>query len=538
MSKRNYNVFFNTHTVSGIVISVALYTIFFAGAFALFKDEIAHWEKGVFVNDVPKKDIDYDSILVSLKKRYYLVGRNIIFRLNRKGEETYISLSPSKDSLAPNKARGGYYFSLNTNTYKTKTYTEFYSLGEFLYRLHFFSQLPRIGLYLSGLVSFFFLFAMVTGTIMHWRKIIPAFYSFNPKRVLKRVWTEAHTVLGVIGLPFQFVYAVTGAYFGLSILALLLPTKFLSNSDRGKLIEDLRPESKRYSWTAKSSEKLPSINDFVLQNTDRWKNFDIQRLTIKNYGGNNMKFQLIGSQTDKKNFLAKGRITIDAFTNKIEEIKPPQIAIYSESVRHIMEKLHFGNYGGTSLKVIYFILALITCFVIITGVLIWLEARNKKSIPLKKRLFTNKVGHIYLAICLSLFPVTALSFVFVKLLPESYYDQKQKLIYYVFFLSWFFASFILRFLRDNYRTNKYTLVFGAVLGLLVPITNGMVTGNWIWKTYTERQYDILIIDLLWIFLSITAIAFAVEIKPRVQEKSATHINPIDYRKLKTLKKRQ
>ena len=46
MSNRNYNVFFNTHTVSGIVISIALYVIFFAGAFALFKGEIQIWEEG------------------------------------------------------------------------------------------------------------------------------------------------------------------------------------------------------------------------------------------------------------------------------------------------------------------------------------------------------------------------------------------------------------------------------------------------------------------------------------------------------------
>ncbi|WCC44944.1 hypothetical protein PJW08_01285 [Tenacibaculum finnmarkense] len=48
MSKRNYNVFFNTHTVSGIVISVALYVIFFAGAFSFFKEEIINSGKRNF----------------------------------------------------------------------------------------------------------------------------------------------------------------------------------------------------------------------------------------------------------------------------------------------------------------------------------------------------------------------------------------------------------------------------------------------------------------------------------------------------------
>ncbi|HAI43900.1 MAG TPA: hypothetical protein DCM40_40295, partial [Maribacter sp.] len=93
----------------------------------------------------------------------------------------------------------------------TKDYVSSYTLGEFLYRLHFFAQLPHpFGYYLSGFVAFFFLFALLTGIIVHWDKIISNFYVFRPMTKLKTVWTDAHTALGVIGFPFQFVYAVTG----------------------------------------------------------------------------------------------------------------------------------------------------------------------------------------------------------------------------------------------------------------------------------------------------------------------------------------
>ncbi|MCG8733242.1 PepSY-associated TM helix domain-containing protein [Tenacibaculum finnmarkense] len=535
MSKRNYNVFFNTHTVSGIVISVALYVIFFAGAFSFFKEEIINWEKGTFVKQTPKENVNYDGILNALKNDYQLEGRDILFRLQKKGEEAFISLSPSKDSLASKKAKTAAYFSLNTNTYERKSYTEFYSLGEFIYRLHFFSQLPYIGIYLAGLVSVFFLFAIVTGIIVHWKKIVSNFYTFNPKLILKRVWADAHTALGVIGLPFQLIYALTGAYFGLSILV-LLPANFLYNNNQDKLLEDLRPQLKTYPWIAKTTQQIPSANDFVVKNAQRWKNTKIKRFTIKNYGGTNMKYQLMVNQSEKIHFLAQGRITIDAFTNKIEDIKAPEKEVYLENIQASIGKLHFGHYGGIGLKIIYFILALITCFVIITGVLIWLEARNKKSIPLSKRLYTNKVGHIYMAICLSLFPVIALSFIFVKLLPQAYNNDRKSLIYYFFFISWLIAIIILRYVRNNYKTNKYTLWTGGILGLLIPIINGFVTNNWIWKTYKAQQYDILTIDLLWIFLAITAIIFAVKLKPAIQEKSSLAKNPINYNEIKALKK--
>jgi len=530
MGKRNYNVFFNTHTVSGIVISVALYVIFFAGAFALFNEEIIQWEKGTYLNEVSKKEVDYDSILVSLNNEYHLVGRDIVFRLGQKGEETNISLLPSKDSLSPKEAKENEYFALNTNTHKKKEYDEFYSLAEFIYRLHFFSQLPYVGIYLAGFVSLFFLFAIVSGVVVHWEKIVSNFYTFNPKSILKRMWTDAHTALGIIGLPFQFMYAITGAYFGLSILV-LLPANFLYNSDRDKLIEDLRPQLKNYDWVAKTQDKIPSVNEFVVSNGNRWDATTVQRLTITNYGGTNMKYQLLVSQPETEHFFAEGRVTVNAFTNEIIDIKAPQEEIYIENIQRSIEKLHFGSYGGIALRVVYFILALITCFVIITGVLIWLEARNRKSIPLKKRLYTYKVGHIYMAVCLSLYPVTALSFLFVKLLPQSYNSQKQTLIYYLFFLSWLFASVLLRSLRSNYITNKITLISGAILGILVPVANGTVTGNWIWKTYADKQYDILTVDLLWILLSCVAVLFAIKVKPSIQEKSSLAKNPIDYKNI-------
>ncbi|MEM7109719.1 MAG: PepSY-associated TM helix domain-containing protein, partial [Bacteroidota bacterium] len=42
--KRTFNVLFHIHTVSGIVISFALFVIFYAGAWALFRHDLATWE--------------------------------------------------------------------------------------------------------------------------------------------------------------------------------------------------------------------------------------------------------------------------------------------------------------------------------------------------------------------------------------------------------------------------------------------------------------------------------------------------------------
>ncbi|WP_291864816.1 PepSY-associated TM helix domain-containing protein [Maribacter sp.] len=533
MSKRNYNVFFNTHTVSGIIISFALYVIFFAGAFALFKDEIAIWEEGKHTSNIERLDIDYDKILKKLDNQYDFTGRDLQINFEEKSDHIYIFAGASKDSLASEKGKETNYFYVDIKDATTKTYSQQYSLGEFLYRLHFFAQIPNIGIYLAGFVAFFFLFAIVTGVIIHWKKIIPNFYAFNPKVALKRVWTDAHTALGIIGLPFQFIFAVTGAYFCLSILV-LIPANALYNNNQEKLLEDLRPARKNYEWSETTNKDIPSFNAFAKKTTTYWNNPHLTRGFIKNYKGSNMKYILVGELTDKEKFIGIGRLVYNLKTDTITEEKKPNKLSYTEDSQRLLGRLHFADFGGVPVKLIYFILSFITCFVILTGVLIWIEARNKKSMTLKQRLYTAKVGHIYLSICLSMLPVTALAFLFVKI-SNGYFEDKQTAIYYFFFITWLIAILFFRFKRNNYFTNKYSLLLGSIFGFLVPISSGIVTGNWLWITYSQNQFSILFIDVLWIVIATIALVFYLKTKPQIKEQSSFQKNPIDYKNISKLK---
>lgn len=526
MSNKNYNVYFNTHTVSGIVVSIALYIIFLAGAFALFMPEIEAWESGRFHEKIARENIDYDSLLNKLSEDNYLNSRDLKFYLEDDLEGINLLMSSAKDTInAPKEAQSRYYNNVNIQTAKTTSYTEGYSYGEFLYRLHFFSQIPVIGIYLSGIVALFFLFAIVTGVIVHWKKMMSNFYQFNPKSTLKRVWADAHTALGFIGLPFQLIYALTGAYFGLSILV-LIPANFLYGGDQDKLIEDLRPDRKSYEWIAELETEMPSVNTFVINNFNKWDHFVPHYLYIKNYGGSNMRYELVGELEDSERFISSGIISYNVATNKTSEILNPNKINYLSDIQKSLGKLHFATYGGAWLKIIYFILALITCFVIITGVLIWIEARNKKKMTLKQRKFTARVGHIYLAISQSFFPVIAFFFIVVKLLPEEFSTQKMSILYNSFFWVWLALSIAFYLKRDNYVVNKASFLLLSVFGILIPVVNGIVSGNWIWHTYVNKEYDIFKIDLLWLSLAIISLFVYKKIQPKEEMKSTFVKNPI------------
>jgi uncharacterized iron-regulated membrane protein len=475
--------------------------IFFAGSFSFFRDEIVNWERGHTPQTNNELSVDFNTVLDELEEDYRLYGRDVELRHYFNERRISINLGASKDSMAAEASKSPGFFYLDPIDKSQSSYQESYTLGEFLYRLHFFAQIPYpYGYYLSGLVAFFFLFAVLTGIIVHWNKIVSNFYVFRPLAKLKTLWTDAHTALGVIGFPFQFVYAVTGAFFMLKLL-LVAPAVFtLYEGDENELYKDLEYTHPEYAFAGQRLEKVPDINALVARTRERWEGFKIDEVHIFNFGDRGMHVSVGGAMKYESRLNGPGNIIYRVADGEVVHLKDPVMeASYLDGVKNMLLRLHFGDYAGYGLKAVSLLLGLISCFVILSGVMIWLVARDKKHIPEKRRRFNAGVVRYYLAICLSLYPVTALAFILVKL----WRPAGMAFLYRTYFISWLLFSifFILR--KDNSITNKYTLLSGSILGILVPLINGLATGNWLWKTYREGNLHVFMVDFIWILLSVT-----------------------------------
>lgn len=498
MKIRNYNIIFHTHTVSGIVISVVLYIIFFAGSFSLFRDEIVNWERNQSVEITDDIQLNFNEALDSLNKNYNLYGRDVELKKYFIEQQIGVSISASKDTIIAKKTEGAKFFYLDTKNKKEHTYENSYTLGEFLYRLHFLAQIYYpIGYYLAGFVAFFFLFAIITGVIIHWKKIISNFYVFRPLAKLKTMWTDAHTALGLIGLPFQFVYAVTGAFFMIKIL-LVTPSVFvLYNGDNAKLYEDLEYTHPNYQFENKTISSNFNVDSYIKSTKKLWNDFNVVEIHIFNYGDENMHVLVNGHLNYSTKFNGIGQATFNVKTGKIVSKKNPNTKTsYLDIVKNVLYRIHYGDYGGFPLKLISFILGLITCFVILSGVMIWLIARDKKNVPEKKKRFNKSIVRIYLAICLSMYPITALSFIAVKI----YQPTNSSFINNFYFTGWLLLTLFFIIKKDLHFINKYTLLSGSIIGFFIPISNGIITGNWFWKTLANQQYQLFFIDVFWLVL--------------------------------------
>ncbi len=505
MSKRVYNILFHTHTVSGLVISVALYVIFFAGSISFFRDDIIAWERQEPIVAHTQMKADFDVLMDTISSRYLLHGRTIRLLQPHQEHDMICSIEPSKNPDAPDEAKTSVYVYLDKDTLEEQSYLSAYTLGEFIYRLHFFAQIPYpYGYLLSGFVAFFFLFAIITGTIVHWKKIVSNFYMFRPQTKLKTIWTDAHTALGVLGLPFQFIFAVTGAVLIIGTIVMLAPaSSFIYGNDTATMYRELQgdPEMAVYQGDTVEVDHI-SYNSLIQQATNGMPDSFVSGLTIENYGDQSMRIRVASIPKSQSALLGLGRVVFDVNGQIIAQSQPAEMG-YVVGVNQLLRKLHFGNFGGYAIKALYFIFGMITCFVILSGLLIWVEARDKKSTDPWKRKANDWLANIFLALSLSMYPVTAFIFCVVKWMEPV--TNTYAFLSRAYFLPWLILTFVFSLRKSKLYTTKYALLLGAILGFCVPVLNGAITGNWFWLTFHAAKIQLFVVDTFWLLTSLLSL---------------------------------
>jgi hypothetical protein len=96
-----------------------------------------------------------------------------------------------------------------------------------------------------------------------------------------------------------------------------------------------------------------------------------------------------------------------------------------------------------------------------------------------------------------LFPVTALSFIVAKI----WYPLGRDNTYSVYFISWLLLSIFFILKKNNAFTNQFCLLSGSILGFVIPLANGIKTGNWFWISFINHQFQLFFVDVFWISLS-------------------------------------
>lgn len=367
-----------------------------------------------------------------------------------------------------------------------------YDMSEFIVGFHADLHMGRpIGLLTTGILGLTMMLSIVTGIFIH-RKILAQFFTFRPRKSYSLMLNDGHKAIGVWGLLFNSVIAFTGAFLGLAIVVLVPAAAFVSfGGDQEKLIETFTAVPDPIIQNiAKPTEVAASFDDvFKLED-----GLTVNTLTIKGYGDASAMMYFGVSGGDKMGFQTAVYKGNGEFIDRYATYE--RLDGYTGVILDVMFPLHFGNFGGIFVKIIWTILGLGTALLPLTGLMLWMErgvnaANPKYSLKTYQRfnrLIVGGCGGIVIATFL-LFP----SQMFFKYLYEV--ENIGRAIWWPFFGSWILVllwACVAPCEKQVARQSAYITAF--LLMLIFPIDIA-VTGLNLFTDLTHGQLVSLGIDL-------------------------------------------
>lgn len=489
MKKESLSALTNAHAWVGLVISTALFIVFLAGSFSLFRDNIQAWERDPHIvestAEISKLSIDQIVQTVVSEKSITEAHHFTIWPPGSKSP--YYEITLDIEDEQGNSQYNKLIVSPKTGEILSEGYI--YTLAGFLYRLHVDLKIPVVGVYLVGIVTLFFFVALISGIAIHWRKIAKNFYQYR-KNKRKDKYLDGHNLLGVMGLPFHIMYALTGLIFNLVIIYQIAYALVLYQGDQTALLKDAGYDQPHL---AEIGNPTPMTGLDTLHHRAK-----------QTLGVEDMRFISIEHFGDESAFIAFGATEPSTFAVRKEVIyqvsTQEQLYVtmdnYDNAVRsglQVLHRLHFGDFAGYGIRLAFFLLGIGTCYIILTGNLMWLEKRAKNK-------HQSKTGlHVVKAITsggfIGAMAAITVAFIAARTLPIDLVGRSD-MVSYSFGATLFICVVLALFTKNFARYNAKLLNIIALSLLAIPILDWTMLTSGMISLITQGRLDVLIVEAI------------------------------------------
>ena len=427
------------HGWLGLIISSLLFVVFFTGSISFFRHDIEQWAiQGHFQFDEysPEEYLPVSEVFeVALAGRSYN-PQEPQFIYPPTQDEPYYRAYINLDQETVNRDE---YLLVDPRSGEVMGNVDDFFLADFMYRLHYSLNLP-LGNYLIGFVTLAFLYIIFSGVLIHAKDFVKGFFRYRAKGRARSQLLDIHNVIGVISLPYTLMLAVTGLIFNLVIIYQVAFAFILYQGDVDALLSDAGIISSTSEWSNEPWES-PPIDDLYQQQLQKWGTIPSQ-VRITNYGDSGAILEIFGDTAEGLG----GRYSIsynlsDQSINYSEPSNTPNAV--TEGIG-VVGSLHFGNFAGFDLRVIYFLLGIAVCALIVTGNLLWVSQREGKMSS-AKLVF---IECFTLGSTAGLAVATAISFLAERLLPVSMTNRADMLVN-CFVVSLLLVTVYIWFARDR-----------------------------------------------------------------------------------------
>ena len=497
MKATTIRTFQTVHTWTGLIAGFALFVAFYAGALTVFHDDIATWQN-------PPWHSAHDA--------HVPIG-SLIERLLAQHPETrddFGIVLPSDDAHAAYaywRGKDGARFASASEMAKPNDAAGAGELADFIYALHDSLGLPVVGLYLMGIVSVLYGLALVSGLLIHLPQLLSDLFAMRVGHNMKRLWQDAHNAIGVLSLPFHIIFAVTG-----SLLCLFTITLAALNviAFDGKLFGSFaQAVATAPVLTVSGTPAAMLTSDQLIERARAAalatgvSSFKPDYLHYTHYGDRNAVVEVRG--LSQHTLGTYGTVALAGNDGRVLAIHVGAQHSINGISNAAMYALHFGSYGGLTVRWLYFALGLAGAFLFYSGNLLWIESRRKRRLvdqPQRTRIMARATIGVCVGTCLGISGAFAATRLATYLNTDA--AAPQSIACYGLFL----ASCLYAFARPIPRAAIELLMATAVL--TIAVAGFDLLGNAaVWPDgWTPGMASVLGVDLTGIVLGIVFASLA------------------------------
>lgn len=346
-------IVFRIHGIAGLIVGLFILLMSISGAVLVFHEELDRLDYPPDVLRANSKIISVDSCYNNLRQKFPHAEISNC-RLTQSNQRSFVFTIYDSSYKNGKEALKIYMHPQEGSFQKSKGVKD--SFTSWFSRLHTSLFLGKKGEWLLGFFSLVFIVSIITGLIQY-RKNVWAVLSFRKKFFR---WANLHQVVGVWALLFNLMIGITGFW----MQRYVFKKDFYKSSDYTPVLKT--SPGLFYSLDSsfkKLKEQYPDFTPSVVYFAQSKKG------STAVYGSQSGNSFIHSKDFADAVFLDSiGKAGFTAFVNEIDASSRYDI---------INSQIHFGKYGGLTLKIIYFLFGLTGGVLSVTGFLLWIKRKRK-----------------------------------------------------------------------------------------------------------------------------------------------------------------
>lgn len=425
MKADHIRIYKSVHTWTGIVSGLALFIAFYAGALTVFKEPLRRWSTppAALVQPVPMDEAQ--PLIVQTLSTTPAAARGVVLKLegDRAIPRLEWQLRDRKADDHDESAARHYTATLAADGSVQVSEQHPSRLVEFIDVLHRVVGLPvdsDPNRWIMGVISALYFLALVSGVVVLLPSLVKDFFALRVGRNLKRMWLDAHNVVGIVSLPFHVVMALSAVVFAYHDQIYALQDKVIH---QGQWAQSLRRPQARPDAPARNPKDMLPPSRLVQIAKEAAPGFEPGGLQYAQVTGPSPTVRVWGKNPQAVSPRAVGGFAaLDPYSGKLLSIdylsgaqSTPNLFISS------FFALHMASFGGTAVSWLYFLLGLAGAWLFYTGNLLWVETRRKArrkggDMPVQRR-DTALMAAATVGVCIGCVAGISLTLAAAKWLP-------------------------------------------------------------------------------------------------------------------------